>query len=351
MEIIAQAVRVIDYENNSVQRRNVNMMPKFKDYIEQLIVHVSNNVSIREYHTQSTRTEVIAGILEIAGNLETPDAVEEKIDSIAERLVRNEREAQARIGHMNISVQKGSLIFALFEDNGNRKCILAKIEHTGFFDERDYSERFGFSKDTKKIWKTCMFDLNNLNADQFQAKIYSNTVAKYWWFDFLELVECQNDRVNTYKTYDSVEKCLNRKLKKTAPYDNRVIQNAMYAYMNNANREMFDYDNMIEKIFTGYMPNDMTGEQKRELHERLNRLPEEKGFDRQFQAIPDAIKKKAIRTYKINTGIMLKISDIGNENDISAYEDAYGKKYLKIRLSDDRTFQTFARNNEDNREE
>lgn len=29
----------------------------------------------------------------------------------------------------------------------------------------------------------------------------------------------------------------------------------------------------------------------------------------------------------------------------------YGKKYLKIRLSDDRTFQTFARNNEDNREE
>ena len=48
---------------------------------------------------------------------------------------------------------------------------------------------------------------------------------------------------------------------------------------------------------------------------------------------------------------MLKISDIGNENDISAYEDAYGKKYLKIRLSDDRTFQTFARKNEDNREE
>ena len=153
MEIIAQAVRVIDYENNSVQRRNVNMMPKFKDYIEQLIVHVSNNVSIREYHTQSTRTEVIAGILEIAGNLETPDAIEEKIDSIAERLVRNEREAQARIGHMNISVQKGSLIFALFEDNGNRKCILAKIEHTGFFDERDYSCLLYTSSDREEVRK------------------------------------------------------------------------------------------------------------------------------------------------------------------------------------------------------
>ena len=58
MEIIAQAVRVIDYENNSVQRRNVNMMPKFKDYIEQLIVHVSNNVSIREYHTPVSYTHL-----------------------------------------------------------------------------------------------------------------------------------------------------------------------------------------------------------------------------------------------------------------------------------------------------
>ena len=57
----------------------------------------------------------------------------------------------------------------------------------------------------------------------------------------------------------------------------------MYAYMNNANREMFDYDNMIEKIFTGYMPNDMTGEQKRELHERLNRLPEEKDLTDNFR--------------------------------------------------------------------
>ena len=62
MEIIAQAVRVIDYETTVFKEENVNMMPKFKDYIEQLIVHVSNNVSIREYHTQSTRTEVIAGI-------------------------------------------------------------------------------------------------------------------------------------------------------------------------------------------------------------------------------------------------------------------------------------------------
>lgn len=31
------------------------------------------------------------------------------------------------------------------------------------------------------------------------------------------------------------------------------------------------------------MPNDMTGEQKRELHERLNRLPEEKDLTDNFR--------------------------------------------------------------------
>lgn len=40
MEIITQAVRVIDYENDRIQKRNVNEMPKFRDYIEQLIGHV-----------------------------------------------------------------------------------------------------------------------------------------------------------------------------------------------------------------------------------------------------------------------------------------------------------------------
>ena len=68
MEIITQAVRVIDYENDRIQKRNVNEMPKFRDYIEQLIGHVSNNVSIREYHTQSTGTEVVAqGVLHHKG--------------------------------------------------------------------------------------------------------------------------------------------------------------------------------------------------------------------------------------------------------------------------------------------
>ena len=96
MEIIAQAVRVIDYENNSVQRRNVNMMPKFKDYIEQLIVHVSNNVSIREYHTQSTRTEVLREFLRL-----------QEIWKLQMRLKKRQIQLQKDLSEMNGKLRLG----------------------------------------------------------------------------------------------------------------------------------------------------------------------------------------------------------------------------------------------------
>ena len=57
MQIITQAIRVIDYENNIVSSRQI--MPKFEEYIEQLVDYISKQTSVREYKTQSVGTEVV----------------------------------------------------------------------------------------------------------------------------------------------------------------------------------------------------------------------------------------------------------------------------------------------------
>lgn len=57
MQIITQAIRVIDYENNIVSSRQI--MPKFGEYIEQLVDYISKQTSVREYKTQSVGTEVV----------------------------------------------------------------------------------------------------------------------------------------------------------------------------------------------------------------------------------------------------------------------------------------------------
>ncbi|MDE6707005.1 MAG: hypothetical protein K2K06_03085, partial [Oscillospiraceae bacterium] len=113
------------------------------------LVYIDNNTSIREYFTRSVNTEVISCVLDIVRNQIDEDFVTSKIDYIANRLLLKEREAQTSVVHMTTNVQKGSLIQAVLYDDENDKHIylLAKVEHTDFVDDSDFSFKSGFSKD------------------------------------------------------------------------------------------------------------------------------------------------------------------------------------------------------------
>lgn len=66
MEIVSQTIRIIDYENNAVYKRDTP--DEFFDYVRQLITYINSNTSIREYCTRSVNTEVISCILDIIHN-------------------------------------------------------------------------------------------------------------------------------------------------------------------------------------------------------------------------------------------------------------------------------------------
>ena len=341
MKVITQAIRVIDYENDRVLARDI--MPNFNEYIEQLIDYINNNTSVREYKTHSVNTEVIAEVLSIIRNQANVDVIKQNIDQIALRLLRKEKEANERISQLDTNVQKGSLILALLEDESNILFLLAKVEHTDFFDDTDYSVKSGFSKDTKKIWKTCLFEIDDLNALEFGARIYSDTVAKYWWNDFLELEELKSDEYNTKTAFRSIEMTLNRNIKQVAPHDHMIIRNAMYLYFNRV--EHFDYGEMLDQTIRNYVPDDMTEEVKTRLLEKLEVLPQERRFDRQFSPVPSTIKSKMKKTYEVYNGIQIRIPGGMEElkDIIWSQQDSDGKQYLKIRLNDEITYRIFKR--------
>lgn len=240
------------------------------------------------------------------------------------------------------------MILALLEENGKFLFLLAKVEHTDFFDDTDYSIKSGFSKDTEKIWKTCLFEIDDVCSEQYTAKVYSNTVAKYWWHDFLELTELQSDEKNTKTAFKAIENTLNRTLKKDAPYDHMVIRNAIYLYFSSV--DQFDFSEMVDKTVKQYMPTDMKDEKKEELINKLNDLPKDKHFDHQFQPMVSVIKPKMRKTYDVYSGIQLKVASAIEElsDVIEAYQDKDGKRYLKIRIDDETTFRTFQRVNGNN---
>lgn len=85
MRIITRAIRVIDYENSKVLPRTI--MPKFGEYIEQLISYINGNPSIREYKTQSGGGEVVSSILEIVENRLNEEIVLQRVSDDSRTIV------------------------------------------------------------------------------------------------------------------------------------------------------------------------------------------------------------------------------------------------------------------------
>lgn len=342
MEIVIQTIRIIDYENNTVYIRDTP--ETFSDYVRQLINYINENTSIREYRTRSANTEVISCILDIVKNQIDTDFVTSKIEFIANRLLLKECEAQTSVVHMNTNVQKGSLIQALLYDEERDKYtyLLAKVEHTDFVDDSDFSFKSGFSKDMKKLWKSCIFDIEDLEATRFSAKVYSNTVAKYWYDNFLELDQIVSDEVNTDRAFRAIDSTLNRNVKNIAPRDHSLLRNALIAYFKS--NDFIDYDAMIQSTLQNYHPVELEQEKMEKVIEKIRELPNKHNFDKQFNTVSSAINSRIRKVYDVCQGVQLKITDAIEDFDdtIKAYRDTDGNKYIRIKTDNDLTFRRFS---------
>lgn len=246
---------------------------------------------------------------------------------------------------MDTNVQKGSLIQALLydEDKDSSMYLLAKVEHTDFVDDTDFSFKSGFSKDTKKIWKSCIFNIEDIDADMFTAKVYSNTAAKYWYDSFLELEQVLSDEVNTEKAFRTIDNLLNRTIKKDYPRDYTLLRNSIITYFKT--NTYIDYDAMVENAINNYQPVEIESEKMGKFLEKVKELPERHKFDKQFNTVSKVINARIRKVYDVCKGIQIKITDAIPDicDTIEAYRDDNGNKYLKIKTDNDTTYEIFSK--------
>lgn len=341
MTIINRYIHIIDYENNRILSRDIP--PEFDEYVKELIMHINKNDSVREYKTRSRFTEVISGALQILCQKDNEEVVLERTTSIANRLLVKEVDVQSRIGRLNTNVQKGSLIQALLYDADNERYsyLLAKVEHSTFVDDIDFSFKTGFSKDKKTIWKSCLIDLSNADLDEYYSKIYSNNSAKFWSEDFLEFDEMISDETNTLKSFKAIEAVLNVSLRGLVTKDHTIIRNHFIAYYKT--RDHIDFPEMVNSILEHYDPIDIEIGKIQDIREKIMQLPEKKGFDRQFNAAPKVINARIRKTYEVTDGIQLRITDAVEDiqNTIVAYRSDDGTHYIRIKTTNSDTFQRF----------
>ncbi len=341
MKIINTSIWVIDYTTENILKRETP--ESFDQYVSDLIQHINTNENVRKFKTRSDRTQVINCILSILSSIDNNQIVLDMTNDIANRLLRTEVSAQEKIRGLRVNVKKGSLIQALLYDDTREQYsyLLAKVEHSDFIDDADFSFKTGFSKDKKTIWKSCLFDLSEPESSVFDAKIYSDTKAKFWHDGFLELDEVNDDEANTIGAFKAIEETLNRSIKKYSLEDYTYIRNGFVAYLRG--HDFVDYNNMIDEVVGEYQPASVDREKLNDFKNKLRELPANKGFDYQFSPVPKAINARIRQVYKVNTGIELKItSDIPDiKNTITAYEDENGIRYVKIRTNDNTTFDSF----------
>lgn len=343
MTIIQKTIHIIDYDNSQILPRETPAA--FESYVTDLISHISSNDSVREYKTRSNATEVIGSVLTLCSELDNAEVVSAKMEGIAKRLLLKETEAQEQIARTSTNVQKGSLIQALLLDDVSDGYVylLAKVEHSEWVDDSDFSFKTGFSKDKKTLWKSCLIEIPDLTDTEFHSRIYSNTIAKYWSYGFLEFDEMNSDESNTTRAFKAIEATLNQNFRGTPSPDHTVIRNHFIGYFKNT--EHIDYPTMVNAILENYQPVDaefMTQEKIMSIRTKLLEQPQKKNFDSQFTPVNGAINARIRRVYPITDGIDLKVNrDINDLSGTIQSVEENGVKYIRVRTTNEATYKKF----------
>ena len=169
--------------------------------------------------------------------------------------------------------------------------------------------------------------------------IYDNS-AKYWAENFLEVSEKRNDSTNTKNACDAIEYELKRSVKLKSLSDYYNLRNSLIRKLKTS--QQINYSDLINGLFDDYVPDEAELNMDA-IKQKFLELPEKKNFDRQFNSVPSAIKKRCKLNFKVTPSIDLKINEsIGNYREsVVSTTDSQGKKYLLIECREDKTYEAF----------
>lgn len=347
--IIYKSFHNIDVSLGTLTRKN--MPEDFDAFVKSYIRFAISNGNNKEYNVTDSNCTVVHCISSISTiAINNPKLSEEDLleldgfsNSIATKLLSEEQQAQKRIAAMGKQIKMGSLIQALVNyDNDEYMYIIAKVEHSEWYDGESLRKNLGFPSEKKNVWKSAVFPMVIQDDISFDSvRVYTDNEAKYWAQQFLELTEKRNDQTNTVSAFEAIEIELKRRVRRESERDYYYLRNAVISTLKS--RQQINYIEMIEKLVGEYQP-DEPSLKMAELKTALLALPDKRKFDRQFISVPDAIKKRRRLKFPVTNAIELSIEE-GKANyrdTVKAVELDGGKKYLQIECHYPDTYNLFS---------
>lgn len=352
-KILEHSLYHIDRDEDRIEEDKLEK-GKAEEYVQGIINKSVNADNVRYYKMISDKTEIICQINSLIISLinakdseiaatELNEIEASKISFIdkfiAQRLLRSEKKAQEKILKIKKEIRRGSLIQALvIDEDKNYSFIISKVEHVNILDKADWEKHTGLPLE-KEILKTCVISYTN-TGEINDIKLFDTNavVAQYWYEGLLELEPLTSNEQNTKKSFSEIHKILVNNIKTKSQVDYGLLKNSLIGYYNQ--NVGFDFDDLKEKVFTNYKPQNEDAIDMKDVIRKLNSVSE-KRFDKQFEIVPKVIRKNKITVYKINEEIDLTIKDsVENLKDIIQSEKVEENMYLKIKV-DEETYRSF----------
>ena len=309
MTILYTSFHILDLDNDTVQRKE--MPEEFQGFVKEYIEYANSNEKNKMYIIHDEQTQVVSCIRQMALNQEKCEVL---TDSIADKLLMSEKLAQAKIYRMGSNVKKGSLIQALVQNSSDELLfVVAKVEHSKWYDGSDLSKKYGFSGDKKSLWKSAVFSMYEIN---------SHIVFK------------------DVKAFKAVDNELKSAVEPVSKKDYVKLSSELQNVMNTP--QQLNYNQCIDNLIDSYSFSEEEIE-KDVIKDCLLALPERKNFDTEFKVVPESLNNKRTKKFQLSQGIELTIrSDAMEYPDKIVSTVVDGKRVIQIVCEDDDTYDAFA---------
>lgn len=352
MEILYRSLHNLDLSMDDPVQKEIPS--DFNSYITEYInFATTENKTSKIYSVPDHNTTVMHCIADLVvdivrqGDAVTDETVSlELSDRIARKLFVIEQATQARMEHLT-NLQRGSIVQALILEDGEYQYVIAKVEHSEWYNGETLAKNFGFPGENKRVWKSAVIDLSveDENVTHGNVKVFSNTGAQYWTKDFLEVKEANSDKVNTEEVLKIVNQELKRSVKGKSLYDYYNLRNSLNHALQSD--QMISYPDLIGSLFDAYQPTE-SSVNKEDIRVKLLGYVDSGRFDTQFHADPSVVKKNSRIKYRVNEYVNLMVLEAQPDRRdlIKAKRMVTGEKVLIISCDDNDTFMSFYRETE-----
>ncbi|MED1124349.1 hypothetical protein [Bacillus atrophaeus] len=339
---IFDVIHHMDIQENKIFAKDGMGGDDLKRFLHGLVYDILTKENRRYYKFMSDSVEINTLALRLFAENElaeekNEDILKDTCETIAHRALEKHVIAQEK-NHMT-EIQTGNLIQSLLEYDSDIYFLITKVEQEDFLDAYNLENQKGipFNKKTRNL-KSCLIKYEEGAISEIIVTDSNNSIAAYWYREFLELKELNDDEANTKKAFNLLLRKIKTYVEKKSEPDYNRIHNNLLGYFQT--QENFTSDGVIDYVLGDYKPENPDKVDVESLKGKLKKVMKEDKFDTNFKIESKVIKNRMKKTIPISEKVELRIKGFVEDykDEIYSDKDAAGERIIVLKVQNNETY-------------